>query len=366
MKLKTWTARILGVVIVLTNVFGLIMIISDPVEVRGAAAAGSILSLLWIAFGAFLIAISLKRETDLAPDKDEAVRLSINRNWIFAFILLVSFIASAETWLMNDYMAGFTSLNLTIIFDLVLNLILFYFVVRLLQDKTRLPKGFLATIVVYSIGLAALYLWRGFPLAAMSSLAILAYFCFAILAPLTKRNHQIAHLVLLPLMLALSVGLVVIEEKPTQDLIEREAAIDQHYADDASAVFYSYETYLEKDMPSEDDIRDVQESIEQWNATADENIVVIEELQDANRRQLPSITKETNIEYWRQILVLVEMRREEFGKIQELMDYVKTLDLDALSLEQRNRINALEEEVTAIGGRITDAETRLDQSLNLE
>jgi vacuolar-type H+-ATPase subunit I/STV1 len=120
---------------------------STPVVVKTSFV---VTNLFWAAFGLLLILNYFWNKNDSTEVITEDVSyLNKKQNKIFSYYIIVMLIASVDMWVTNNYSSGLNILNLTTIFDLILNLVLAYYVYILFTNKRNVGKELLYVLVVY-------------------------------------------------------------------------------------------------------------------------------------------------------------------------------------------------------------------------
>lgn len=370
MKLGSRWVCALGVIFIVSNLFTLAGSISNPPDLQDVFIVGIVNSVLWSGFGAFLIALYLKYrkpksasiEAELVANSTEDIeRLKRRQLWFFTFVLLVSAIGSAESWMLNNYLAGFTPINISIVFDVVSNIVLLGTLLQLHRGKSSL-KILLCEVVVYSIGLASIYFWRGMPLIAVSNVLTIIYFAYAILSPVNRRNQFVAHAVILPIVVALFFMLISIDGMKLNKLIQEEKLLDQQYTTELSTVDTKYSLYLQRENPSADDIQAVQDATARWRVASTKDVAAIAEIRALKERELPSISQKLSLDYWRKIMVIVDLNNKQIEAIEGLMTYSKQLNFDSLSVDQRAKVKAFKDSLVEIDNELTAARFELNKN----
>src|SRR3989339_369249 len=130
-KASTW-AGIIGGITIASGIYNLAKFITDPTSLFWVNVATVVNEIIWLAFGIFLVYLFIRLRhkddtqglvTEIVPGSQEDVsKLERQRNRVFAFFLLVETMFSAEVWILNDYRAGLSIINIATIFDLVLHI----------------------------------------------------------------------------------------------------------------------------------------------------------------------------------------------------------------------------------------------------
>src|SRR3989344_5284277 len=213
-KKPSFWAGVIGFILILGNIPNLAANIYNPTDLFMVNVAICIGSILWIGFGLFLVAIFLRGKY-----KDDASQASLKvepnspgdieilarrRNWTLGFVLLLELLGSLEVWILNNYTAGLTLINIGVIFDVLVNIFFFYIAVELFRGKRKVLNALFYIVIIYGLVWAIIDGLRIHLYGAFIGIIMAIYFVYAIKAPLNRKNHRIAHLILLPIFLILA------------------------------------------------------------------------------------------------------------------------------------------------------------------
>jgi len=365
-------AGIIGIGIIALNIYQGAKFIANPTDLPAVNVALSVTYLLWIALGIFLVALFLKgkhREElndttiSLVPNSPEDIqRLSNQRRYIFVFVLLITMIGSTQVWILNNYTAGRTLINASVIFDLLFNAILFYFLIQLLRNKHDVLKNFLYAIVIYSIGsmifLALMEHWY----TAVMTIFFAFYFAFAIKAPLNRKNSRLAHLVILPVLIVLSMATPFLENAELRALSKEAQLLEQQFLNDSATVGTAYQLMLQKERPTEVDVRNVIDAKENFDTRVEEVVSNLDQLQIEFEKQLPNVAQKQVIrrsDYFREIFALSQ---EQANKVEEMAELIRLIDFNNFTKSEQEKIVALKLEVDTYTTQIIETQSRLNNA----
>jgi hypothetical protein len=374
MKKPSVWAGIIGGILVLIYIFGGITNLANPTDLVLVNVAIAVGDLLFIALGAFLVYCSFKwrQEEEAhptpvhAPDsKEDIEKLRTRRNWILAFVLLIPMIGSTEGWILNDYTAGLTLLNILIIFDLLFNLLFLYIAISLMRGKADALKLLLWAIIPYGLGLAVLYGLRGYWFGPIIHLLIIAYFIFAIKAPVNRRNYRLAHLIMLPILVILLIAWPQFDNLNMDELSDKQVLLEQQLTTENAQLSGNYVLFLQREAPSHADMTAVQESIVARDKRIHEVLANLDTLEAEERKQIPSVAMEKGHEHNRYFRMTLATHLEQSQKANELMEYAKTLDFQALTDAQREELRIRMKEIDDLNLRFTEIDFELENA-NLE
>lgn len=374
MKNPSLWAGIIGGLIVVGNVIGGVSVLSNPTDLPRVNLAAGITYLLWIGFGFFLLSVyfkSKKKEDSgqmaqkVEPNTPEdLVRLGKMRNWVIAFVLLYVAINSAQMWILNDYTAGLTLVNIEVIFDLVTNIIFVFLAITLLRGKKNVLDLVLLTMLgVLIVGGVLSYMREGWML-AVAAVPIAFYFIYAIKAPLNRTNFRIAHVFILPAAMICVFALVSIGNADLNKLLETDRLLFEQSSTQNGVTAQAYTIFLQKNKPTASDIQNTKDAL-----TAGDHIAVkilndvIKEARIKFRKQLPTIPQQKQLYHLDNYETFVNLNREQGKKMTEFMDYAAMLDFDNLSQKQVTDLSTFRNEVDGFSGKIAEAAVKMSNDL---
>src|SRR3989338_5550280 len=254
----------LGVVLIGLNLYSAAQAATNPTNLPLVNVAIVLTSILWLAVGAFLIALYLRHRQNEDSNPNDAIittssvpnapaALNKRRNWIFALVLTLQIIGSTSIWILNDYTVGLTLKNATIILDVIFNTIFFYVVIELIRGKRDVSKLLLYAIVLYAVEISILSGLREQWYTGFINIIFALYIVFALKSPPTKRNFRIAHMAILPVFFALAFASPFFDNGAIPDLSKKEALLEQHYINENSTLNGAYVLFLQKEHPAAQD-----------------------------------------------------------------------------------------------------------------
>jgi hypothetical protein len=366
MKKSFMLLAIFGWFLIGANLLGGAMMVESLTKLPLVNVAFYVDMILHVALGAFFVwtyyKVKQAEEPGGALQKDQPQRLRLLRNWIISFIIFFEFAGSVSSWVLNDYFAGFTVLNISSIFDLLANIVLVYFAVEFLRGKNKLNQ-FFWTILIYGVVGAILMLLRQHWYGAFGSLAFAGYFIYAIKAPLTSKQFRIAHLVILPLLIICMFASGSFDNGRIPELAKQYDLLEQQLSDATADVNGSYINFSKN--PNSIDLQNMQQGLEKYNQRTNMLVTNIQELQAEYRKQIPSFSQQKTIEKLRFNLLFLDIYHEQSAKMQELIDYSKNLNLKNLTKAQLESLNTLEQSINSESDKLTELQFEL-KNANVE
>ncbi len=372
MKKPTLWAGIAGALLIIFNVLGGAVFATHLTNIVRLNIAISVNILGAIAIGILLVCVYFnsrqKEEATgvqgaLLPDSPEdKTVLSRRRNWILGVLFLFEISGSAPIWILNNYTAGLTVINMAVIFDVLVNIAIAYAVVGLLTGKKYgLSALFYASIVAtlgWTISAIAMHQWFG----AVISLVMGAYVVFAIKAPVNRKNFRIAHLVLLPLYIVLSFSLPTIDDRQIEQLGKKEALLEQQFTDINNGLTSDYAIFLNRQSPDGAEIPSVINGVETRKEKIDEIRQNIAEIQSAYNQKLPSIKQRESIERYAYLLRTLDIHVAQGDKVVEFMNYAKTVHYNALTEKQKEDLIAYKQAINDFSENFTQLQYEQDEA----
>lgn len=341
--------------------------IAQPADFLRETIANIFSDLLWVALGIYLLAVylkskkqedveqlSIKPEANTPEDKEQ---LSKTRNRVLGILLAIEIIISSSAWILNNYAAGLTPVNVFIIFDLFANLVLAYLVVELLRNKRNVLTLLLCVVILIALVEGGIDLfWRHEVWDAVSQVITSAYFVYLIKMPLTRQNVRIAYLIVLPLVIVLFVACALIGNARYDTQNKSESLIEQQYSSDTDNINNSYTPFTNKDVPSITDIQNTQAAIAMRNSKLQELLVSLNTIRAQDEKELPSVDQIKRIQNIDDFVIILNLEKQQTDVITKLMNYVQNLDLNSLSNEQKTQMTSLEQQVQSYNDQITAAQ----------
>jgi len=360
---------VIGAIIVFIFIFALSENFLNPTNLPLVNVAEIVSNLAWVIGGALLIVLAFHKTQKLKSqqsyemsDTEEKESLIKNRNLFLGSILIFFFITSVGSWIVNDYSVGLTLINVSVIFDLVFNLALLYLAVELIKDKKNVSKLLLYTLLAYSVGMVVSKVLRGEWNSLVVEPLLLAYFGFAILAPITRKNYRLAHYVLLPVVFA---ALVIVPSSSglrLKNLTEAELLSEQQFTDLSNRLSGQYAIFLQKEKPNRAEIMDVIDTNELRNSKLEELDKKISEINAAHGELWPSPETMREMERLKYVKRFLEIHKQQGDKIKETMEFALTLGWDNQTNEQQDKLRKLKNEVEHYIEELTKVEFELFQS----
>ncbi len=371
MKNPTVWAGIIGALLVALNFIGFIYRITNQSEVLLLNVAELVSSALWVFFGVFLVILFFKerhkqdkqavKQKPEPGSPDDLRHLSIQRNWIFAILLITIFISSTQIWILNDYSAGFTSINLSVICDLIFNILFLFFAIQLIRGKNVLNYLFYLT-VAYSAIEIGLSIWRDDVYAAFLFAIWGSYFAYAIKMPLNRANHRIAHLLLLPLFAVLSFALPFLETGNIQTLIKENQLLVQQFDSDTARGSTAYGLFTQRGVPIASDMDDLTRALSEREARITAIRANLDALEAEYLSLIPTVPYRRSIERIKMDRELYAMHEKQAAVIEEFVEYVRGINFFWLTEEQTNKMAEFRSKVDELNLQIGDYQFKIKHS----
>lgn len=359
-RFSTWAA-IFGIILLGSSLISLGTLIANPTDMVDVNVAMAASNVALGALGGFLLFAFFfwkQREeqdkVDAEFSKDSEQNLKRSRNWILGFVLLITVIGSLEPWILNNYLAGVTLVNIFVVFDLFACLVLLYCAIELFRNKRDVSKLLLTAVIIYAVVEGVLLFVRGFWFGPIVNLAMAAYFAFALLAPLTRKNHRIAHLVLLPIAVAVLLAWSEFDNGNLPALSDQYALSEQRFTQDASTLQGAYNIFLQKQDPSTADISSVRIGIENREESIAELLVGLDQLEEEYLNRMPSVDQRKILASYRYVRQLLAAHQEQGQILKEFMDYAATIDLGNPSPAQVDRIVEYQSRIEEVQSKLTE------------
>lgn len=353
-------AGIIGVLLIFIFLVGIGAELMDPSHLLLVNVANIITNLCWMGLGLFLLLSSINAKK--AEDKGEVLYkpdLSYRRNRIFAYILTITFIGSISTWILTDYKNGQILITISSIFDIAINISFAYLAVQLFRNKDVL-RPLLYVFMLYGIGGLVLgFLRHDIPLTVSQSLFFI-YFLYAIKAPLTTHSHRIAHFVLLPLFVVLTVAVVQIDQIKISKMLKEEIRLEKEYVNIDEDINYAYLVPFEKKSVSNTDIQKIENGFNTRDKKAHELTILLNKIkeeflkEDATEEQIISLEKIDHT------LLILEIYKAQSEKGRQLLEYYRRIGDGAWTNEEQVRIHEIAAEIDEYNRKARDLGLEFD------
>ena len=350
-----------GGIVIVMNAIGAANVISNPSDLPLVDAASVVSYLMWIGFGVVLMSFYFvhKKKEDLGvqilkpePNSPEdTADLEKKRNWIIGLVILSFMISSVQTWILNDYTKGFTLINADVIFDLAINVVFAYLLVQLFRNKKVLHLVLIAVVAMVVVEGVFAYLRLGW-LQLLLVAYILPYFIYAIRAPLNRSTFRIAHVFLLPAVLIAGTALTYISNTQLNHLLKTDTELFQQYGTQNGVAAQAYQAFLQKNIPTVTDIKNVKDALEKGSKINKDIAVNALQASAEFEKELPNVVQKKELYHLQNYQKFLELNDGQAQKINEFMDYAATLDFNNISQKQALDLSAYKSEVDAYNGQI--------------
>lgn len=363
-------AGIIGGILLACQLVGAATIFANPSHLPLVDAATLVQDLLWSAVSIFLLFVFIRsrQKGDVEPSdvklepnssEDRAV-LEKRRNWIFGFVLSFLFISSSDVWILNNYVAGFTLVNIEIIFDLILNLFFLYAIIKFFRNDSRIYTPFFYAVIAYSVVEAVLDAVRGRWTSIVMGLLTLAYFVYALKAPQTRKNYRLAHFIGLPVLLICVFVLNTFDGAPLIKIQNDIAKLGGQYDTLTRNISSDYIVFRQKTNPSADDIQNIINEVAQRDQISSKMSSNSQKIREYYATQLPNITQAKALDYVQKFENLLAVNKQQSGTIHDLMEYSLGIDFAHMTREQQSKIASFEQKVSDQENQITTAQVELN------
>lgn len=368
MKKPTNWAGVIGAFFALGSVFSLVGVLMNPTPLPLVNATNIVSNILWIAFGVFLFGVFLRKKSeDEAKDSDtstphesDEARLVIQRRWILSLVILVSFIGSAQIWILNDYSAGLVSKNLFVIVDLVASFITAWLAIEMLMRRRDKLGLLFNVVVVYTFMEIGILVTRHEWAAVFANVLFAAYVIYAIKAPLNRANHRIAHYVLLPVFIVGTMATGSLDNRALQDLVKERSLLGQQYSNDLSVVDNTYQVFLQKDTPDLSQIQDVKDALSKAGTRLTDIERNIAAIKQEYVKQINTTPQQVALAQIGFLERTVTLNREQHAKLAELMDYEISLNRANPTSVQKTHISQLKSEFQGYVNKVTELDHEME------
>jgi hypothetical protein len=363
MKQSRWSL-VIGVLLVIVNLLLCAGNLSNPHEIVRVNIAQSVGYILWIALGVFLIInyFKLKALEDAGEGihrDNDIERLKIRRNKIFAYVLIIEIIGSSSYWILNNYTAGLTPVNISMIFDLLVNLVFVFCVFAFLTNKNIL-RFFLLTIIVYTIGGIVMAFLRDDWVLAVTQIAFGSYFIYAISTPLTLKNHRIANFIILPLALAITLIFVSYESGITNNMWQTANKSELEFTNATTDLSNGYVALLQDNDLEQPDFDELKALINRREEKMNKYNESLEKLKIDLGNDVISQTQIDSLKKINTILAVTALHKKQAEVLRELISYSEKIDFDKdLSDKQSEEINRYIKEIDNISIQISEESLKI-------
>lgn len=363
-KISTW-GIIIGLLFVIPSISTLTTRLANPTNLPMVNVAVMANNVTLLAIGVFLIIVSLRKKhleqqqiddpNKVALDSDEdKKRLQIKNQWVLGFVILFGAISSLEGWILNDYSAGLTLLNIFAIFDLVFNVVFIYIAINFFRGNSNLTKLLTYSVLIYGVGSIIIEFLRSQYLYCIVIVFMSVYFVYASSMKITRRNFKIANYVLLPLFFAGIIAVGPFSEKKMDDLMKTQSLLEQQFSDGSAKIDNLYTLYLQKDSASTYEIANLINAVNDRNSKISEISTNLEKIKLEYEKELPSIKQKETYEKIKYINDLMDLHIKQGQKIVQLMEFIEKHNDLALSEKDKGEINQLKNEIFDINDMFTE------------
>jgi hypothetical protein len=316
---------------------------STPVVVKTSFV---VTNLFWAAFGLLLILNYFWNKNDSTEVITEDVSyLNKKQNKIFSYYIIVMLIASVDMWVTNNYSSGLNILNLTTIFDLILNLVLAYYVYILFTNKRNVGKELLYVLVVYCATWFFIDLYRGYWIKSAVSLTPLLYFVYAIKADLDHKKYRFINYVLLPLVIVINISISYLSSPVLSKLEKTNQKVYMEYTNASTDLNAAYSLIFQKETPNIVEIKDIKDKSITLEEKINAYLSSLDNLKAEQEKQMPSTSKIMALKSISEASQTMEIYLRQDKKIQEFSTYFANLNLKNLTDEQKLKISSYVKEI---------------------
>lgn len=188
------------------------------------------------------------------------------------------------------------------------------------------------------------------------------YFIFVIKAPVNRKNHRIGHLMLLPAIIVVMLSLNYIDGGKMRELLKKDSFLSQQYSLYNQRLYGDYGLLWQKEISQDTDIRNVLDMKAERELIIQDMTSNLTEIESEHEKQIPSVPQQLELERLRHVFNIFALDREQAEKVEDLMNYLKTLELGQITLEQQIEIDARKKEIDKYSDRITEAQFKLNNA----
>ncbi|MES2436855.1 MAG: hypothetical protein V4519_02495 [Patescibacteria group bacterium] len=369
MKRYHWTG-VIGLLIVIVFLLATALKLSNPTSESVHINVATIVTYsLWICFGIFLIVNYFKEreleekgviipvpELSSIEDKEQ---LKIKRNRILGYVMIVEIISSVSSFILNDYLAGLTLINILVTFDLIINIIFVFVVVEIFRHKD-VSKLLKYTVIIYTVGAVILGSLRSDWILIVSQILFGGYFIFALSAPLNRKNHRIAHKIILPAIIIIMVALGTYEAGRIMGMWKNQNKLDKEFANANTDAGTAYTAFIQSQNPNLVEIERIRDAMNRRNERLENLAVATIELREEYNKQSKSEQQQLALKNITIILSLIDLNRKQGNVLIEFMDYCEGIDLQNISEEEGTIIGGYMTGIESLNSEIRDTALKLD------
>jgi hypothetical protein len=254
MKKPKW--KVVCAVILLISSFGLLFeFITKFPDQLSQIIAQSVNLVCYVGLAVYLLVSYFKAKDKLengqvqtipTPNSAEDIAvLKIKRNKIIASVFLLEFIGSLPTWITNNYLVGFTYENIHIIFDVLVNICILYFIYSLYKNKPVLKK-LLYFIILSTLGYVGIEIWGHKWWEILSNIVLAVYIIYYIKTKINRINYRIANFIILPLSILIILTAGFFSSSKISDLTSQEQVAEADFATSHVAMIGKYDDLIQE------------------------------------------------------------------------------------------------------------------------
>jgi hypothetical protein len=339
-----------------------------PTDLPLVNIADSVQDVLWLAFGAFLIWIFIHRRRDengangtpqnTPSSMDDTEVLATRRNWIFGIVLVFNIIGSAAPLILNDYSAGFTLINALNTVDAIFTIAFIYIALCLFKGNKSVLPLFFYTAILYALLEGGDYILRHHWFSALFIVVWSGYFVYAIKAPLNRKTFRIANFIILPTLIAMVVAGQYLDTGNIIPLQQKEALLEQQFANDNSTLASYYGIFLQDQHPTASEIQDVLDAKTERDKRIQDVAANVNALQIEFEKEDPSIPQRKTLEGYRFFLELNDLNKQQGDKLEEFMNYASGVDFNKLTPQQVSDISGYKKQVQDFQDQLTQVQSQ--------
>lgn len=362
MKKASFWAKLVGILLLISGIFGIGNIVSKPTSIYSVNLAVIISSIITAGIGIFLFLLFMKNKQNennkedlqdhIADSEEDKNILFRKRNNILGFILLINLLGSSESFVLNDYSVGFTLLNIWVIFDILANILFLYIAVSLFKGKDVL-KLFFYSIIIYLLAWTALDMYMKEWYQAILDVLLGGYFLYTIKAPLNRQNFRIANWFILGGIIIMLSASSFFSNTKIINMEKQSGFLENQFSDKSATLNNLYSGFLQKDSPNIVDIKDIKEAALDRDKKIDEMIQNVNNIQLEYSKKLPSVERKKILENNKYYLRLLDTHKIQSSKIIILMDYAEKLDFKNITQKQLEILSELKKDVDKVNENFT-------------
>jgi hypothetical protein len=357
MKKFPWGGIIGGLLVIIYLIGGITNLV-NPTKYSAINVSNGIDSFLTVCFGVFLVFQSLERKKreGMVGDmemEDEKEVIKKKRNRILFYVIIVSALFSVTSWSLNLYPVDFSLGNIYMIFDFLMNLVLMYFAVQLYKNND-VTKPILYTILVYSLGMIVISFLRKEYVPIVAQVGFAGYFLYALRSQLDKHHYRIAHFVMLPAVFLLTFAASAYDDGHVSKLIRDEAKAEQEYIN-ASEDVAVVNSKLWNQLPlSQKDLISMESALNRRDMKDKEIRSLLKEIDEEYSNRVKSEEQIMTRDRIQHTNKLMDLNQAQGSKGRELLNYLRTIDVENISNTQRVRIQGIMSEIDSYVSQVRD------------